>query len=131
MNEKIYNWGIIAPGGIAHKFAHDLQFVPNARLHAVASRDLGRAQEFAKQYGAIHSFGSYQEIINCPDIDIIYIATPHSGHYENTLMCLNAGIPVLCEKAFAVNSTQLIEMVALEKNKKVDCSTFFNLFNCY
>lgn len=119
MNEKIYNWGIIAPGGIAHKFAHDLQFVPNARLHAVASRDLGRAQEFAKKYGASHSFGSYQEIINCPDIDIMYIATPHSGHYENTLMCLNAGIPVLCEKAFAVNSTQLIEMVALAKAKKV------------
>ncbi len=119
MSEKIYNWGIIAPGGIAHKFAHDLQFVPNARLHAVASRNLGRAEAFAKQFGAQYTYGSYQEIIHCPDIDVIYIATPHSEHHINTLMCINAGIPVLCEKAFAVNSKQLGEMVAVARTKKV------------
>lgn len=117
--EKIYNWGIIAPGGIAKKFADDLAFVPNARVHAVASRSLERANEFAKKYGAEFAYGSYEEIVNCPDLDVIYVATPHSEHYANTLMCLNAGIPVLCEKAFAVNSTQLTEMVALARSKKV------------
>ena len=116
---KIFNWGIIAPGGIANKFAHDLQFVPNARLHAVASRNLGRAQDFANKYGAKYAFGSYEEIVNCPDLDVIYVATPHSEHYANTLMCLEAGIPVLCEKAFAVNMRQLTEMVQLARDKKV------------
>ncbi len=119
MNNKIYNWGIIAPGGIAKKFANDLQFVSNARLHAVASRNLDRAATFAKEYGAKHAYGSYEEIVNCPDLDVIYIATPHSEHYSNTLMCLNAGIPVLCEKAFAVNSRQLDEMVNLARSKKI------------
>ncbi|MES2796354.1 MAG: Gfo/Idh/MocA family oxidoreductase [Bacteroidota bacterium] len=117
--QKKYNWGILAPGGIAQKFADDLQFVPNARVHAVASRSLERAEAFAQKYGAQHAFGSYEELVNCPDLDVIYIATPHSEHYANTLMCLNAGIPVLCEKAFAVNSKQLTEMVALARSKKI------------
>ena len=119
MSDKLYNWGIIAPGGIARKFAHDLQFVPNARLHAVASRNIDRAEAFAKEFGANHAFGSYEELVDCPDLDVIYVATPHSEHYSNTLMCLNAGIPVLCEKAFAVNSKQLNEMVELARNKKI------------
>ncbi len=116
---KTYNWGIIAPGGIARKFAHDLQFVPNARLHAVASRSLDRAESFIQEFGGSHAYGSYEEIINCPDLDVIYIATPHSEHYANTLMCLKAGLPVLCEKAFAVNSRQLTEMIHLSQSKKV------------
>lgn len=116
---KIFNWGVIAPGGIAHKFVHDLQFVPNARLHAVASRSLDRAEAFASQYGASYAYGSYEEIIDCPNLDVIYVATPHSEHFANTLICLKAGIPVLCEKAFAVNSVQLNEMVALAKEKSV------------
>jgi predicted dehydrogenase len=119
MADKIYNWGILAPGGIAHKFADDLAFVPNARVHAVASRNLGRAQDFALKYGAKYAYGSYEELVTAPDLDVIYIATPHSEHYANTLMCLNASIPVLCEKAFAVNSTQLLEMVNLAKKKQI------------
>lgn len=118
-NSKTFNWGVIAPGNIANKFCDDLEFVPNARVHAVASRSLERAQIFADKYGAKNAYGSYEEIINCPDLDAIYIATPHSEHYNNTLMCINAGIPVLCEKAFAVNSRQLKEMVALAREKKV------------
>jgi predicted dehydrogenase len=119
MNNKIYNWGILAPGGIAHKFADDLAFLPNAKVHAVASRSLERAQNFATKYGAEYAYGSYEELISAPDLDVIYIATPHSEHYANTLMCLNASIPVLCEKAFAVNTGQLKEMVALAQNKRV------------
>jgi predicted dehydrogenase len=116
---KIYNWGILGPGGIAKKFADDLSFLPNAKVHSVASRSLERAKSFGENYGAKYCYGSYQELVNCPDLDVIYIATPHSEHYENTLMCLNAGIPVLCEKAFAINAIQLKEMVELAQTKKV------------
>jgi predicted dehydrogenase len=118
-DKSVFNWGIIAPGGIARKFADDLKYVQNAKLYAVASRSLDRAEAFAKEYGAEHYFGSYEEIVKCENIDAIYIATPHSEHHVNTLMCLNAGIPVLCEKAFAVNIGQVSEMVALSRSKKV------------
>ena len=97
-------WGIIGPGRIAHKFAQDLRQVADAKLTAVASRDLGRAQAFAREYGATYSYGSYEEIINCPELDAVYIASPHIGHFEHTLLCLNAKIPVLCEKPFAMNT---------------------------
>lgn len=108
---KTYNWGIIGPGKIAHKFAQDLDKLPNARLHAVASRSEERARAFALQYGAPHAFGTYEAITSCPGLDVVYIATPHPGHRDNAIMCLNAGIPVLCEKAFAMNSRQVQEMV--------------------
>lgn len=105
------NWGIIAPGRIAHKFAHDLRMAEGARLHAVASRSEERARAFAGQYGARHAYGSYKEILTCPDLDIVYIASPHSGHCEHTLMCLEQKIPVLCEKPLAVNAVQVRRMV--------------------
>ncbi|MCB9287829.1 MAG: Gfo/Idh/MocA family oxidoreductase [Lewinellaceae bacterium] len=108
---RTYNWGIIGPGRIAHKFAQDLDKLPNARLHAVASRSEERAKAFALQYGAPHAYGAYEEITLCPDLDVVYIATPHPGHHDNTIMCLKAGIPVLCEKPFAMNSRQVQEMV--------------------
>lgn len=114
-----FHWGIIGPGKIAHQFAQDIQKVDGAVLHAVASRSLDRASAFAQQYGANHAYGSYSEITTCPELDAVYIATPHSGHYENTIRCLQAGIPVLCEKAFAVNAGQAREMIALAKEKKV------------
>lgn len=116
---KIFNWGILGPGKIAQKFAQDLAFVPNAKLYAVGSRNLERAQNFAKEHKAITYFDSYEALVNCAEVDIIYIATPHSEHFKNTLLCINARKPVLCEKAFAINSAQLAQMVALAKSKKV------------
>jgi predicted dehydrogenase len=119
-NTKIWNWGIIGPGKIAHKFVQDLQaHVPNARVHAVASRSLDRSQAFATEYNIANVYGSYHEMLSCPNLDIVYIATPHSQHYQNTLLCLNAGIPTLCEKAFAVNSRQVSEMIDLAQTKKI------------
>jgi predicted dehydrogenase len=112
-------WGIIAPGRIAHKFAQDLQHVPGAKLLAVASRSLERAQAFAAQYDAPYAYGSYEAILECPDLDAVYIASPHTGHHAQTLMCLNAGIAVLCEKPFAMNSAQVQEMVDLARSKQV------------
>lgn len=105
------NWGIIGLGKIAHKFAADLALVDNARLHAVASRSLDRSKAFADQYFATYYFGSYEEIINCPDLHVVYIATPHSLHHPNTMMCLRNSIPVLCEKPFAMNLREAREMV--------------------
>lgn len=112
-------WGIIGPGRIAHKFAQDLMQVADAKLTAVASRDLGRAQAFAQEYGATHTYGSYEEIVNCPELDAVYIASPHIGHFEHTLLCLNAGIAVLCEKPFAMNLTQVSEMIHVAREKRV------------
>src|SRR5690606_28413288 len=94
------NWGIIGLGRIAHKFATDLKALPNARLHAVASQSMERAQAFANQYNTPYVFGSYDGILTCPNLDVVYIATPHVLHCENTLLCLRHKIPVLCEKPF-------------------------------
>ncbi|MBI5914892.1 MAG: Gfo/Idh/MocA family oxidoreductase [Bacteroidetes bacterium] len=109
--EKTINWGILAPGRIAHKFAHDLRMVEGARLHAVASRSLERAAGFAAEYGAPHAYGSYEELLDCPGLDVVYVASPHTGHFGHTLLCLERGIPVLCEKPFAVNAAQARKMV--------------------
>lgn len=116
---RTYNWGIIGPGKIAHKFAQDLAKLDNARLHAVASRSTERGAAFARQYGAPHVYGDYRSILTCPDLDIVYIATPHPGHFENTVACLEAGIPVLCEKPLAMNLQQADTMIATARTRKV------------
>lgn len=113
--QKIYNWGIIGLGKIAHKFAQDINGLPNAQVHAVASRNLEKAQQFAQQYKTKHAYGSYEELMQCPDLDVVYIATPHSFHKENTLLCLEHKIPVLCEKAFAINQKEVMQMVQKAK----------------
>jgi predicted dehydrogenase len=112
---KTYRWGIIGLGKIAHKFAQDLQTLENAELWAVASTSQKRADDFAAQYKVKNAFGSYEDIVNCPDIDIIYIATPHTGHHAATLLCLKKQIPVLCEKPFGINSNQVAEMIQCAK----------------
>jgi predicted dehydrogenase len=116
---RTIKWGILACGRIAKKFAADLQFVEGAELVAVASRSIERAEAFAKEFPAKHIVGSYEELVQLEDVDVIYVASPHSHHYEHTLLCLNHGKAVLCEKAFAINSKQAEEMVALARSKKV------------
>jgi len=115
----VYNWGIIGMGRIAHKFAQDLQLLPNARLWAVASQDTTRAAAFAGQYKAPHHYGSYEAILSCPELDVVYIATPHVTHCSNTLMCLEAGIPVLCEKPLAMNAAEAESMVQTARQRQV------------
>ena len=124
MSHKEYlspiRWGILACGGIAEKFTADLvAHVSDGVVYAVASRDLSKAQDFGNRHGAVKTFGSYEELVACPEVDVIYIATPHAYHYENTLMCLEAGKAVLCEKAFTINSSMLEEMVAKSKEKNL------------
>lgn len=110
MKETI-NWGIIGLGKIARHFVNDLKLVSNAKLHAVASRSEAKAKDFATEFGASHAFGSYDDLMSCPDLDVVYIATPHIKHCENTLMCLKNKIPVLCEKPFAMNSSEVKKMI--------------------
>ncbi len=112
-------WGIIAPGRIAHKFAKDLATVEGNKLVAVASRSLERAQDFATQYNAQYAYGSYEELLACPELDVVYVASPHIGHHDHTLLCLNAGIAVLCEKPFGMSLQQTQAMVKTAHTKKV------------
>ncbi len=118
MQEK-YRWGILGPGKIAHQFAKGLSVTDKGTLYAVGSRDLARAEDFARQYGAPLSYGSYEELIHDNDVDVIYIATPHHRHYELSKKCLEAGKAVLCEKPITINTRQLEELVAIARNRKV------------
>jgi len=113
------NWGIIGLGRIARKFADDLIGVPNARLHAVASTSPERAQSFAAEYGVAHAYSHYEDIVHCPDLDVVYIATPHNLHCENTLMCMEHGLAVLCEKPLAIHVVDARRMMEAARRKKV------------
>ncbi|MFC5045308.1 Gfo/Idh/MocA family protein [Aquimarina hainanensis] len=116
--DKTIHWGILGCGSIARKFAQDLQTVPNAQLTAVASRSTENAQNFANQYNARTYYTSYETLCKDDNIDIIYIATPHVFHHEQTLLCLHHKKAVLCEKPFAMNKEQVQEMITLaQKNK--------------
>jgi predicted dehydrogenase len=109
--KKTYNWAILGCGKIARKFSLDLKLLPNANLYAAASRDLAKAQEFATELGFEKAYGSYEEMVDDPLVDVVYVATPHSHHRDHTLICLNHKKAVLCEKAFALNTRQVSDMV--------------------
>jgi predicted dehydrogenase len=112
-------WAIMGAGRIAHKFAADLALVKDARLVAVGSRSMEKAMSFAQQYNIPRYYASYEELVHDDEVDVVYVATPHSHHHENTLLCLENGKAVLCEKAFAVNTRQASEMIALAREKKL------------
>ena len=118
-NVQKTRWGILACGRIARKFADDLKHVAGAELVAVASRDLERAKAFAESFPASHVLGSYEELVQLDDVDVIYVASPHSHHFEHTMLCLDHGKAVLCEKAFAINSVQAGMMVDKAREKGV------------
>ncbi len=118
MGKKI-NWGIIGLGKIAHKFASDLQLSDTAILHGVASRNSAKAQEFSETYQSINYYGSYEELVKDPKIDIVYIATPHTFHFENTMMCLANGKAVLCEKPMGIDAHQVQTMVNEAKTRNL------------
>ncbi|HEY3369635.1 MAG TPA: Gfo/Idh/MocA family oxidoreductase [Prolixibacteraceae bacterium] len=126
---KTYNWAILGCGKIARKFASDLQLLPNARLYAAASRSIENAQAFAHEMGFEKAYGSYDEMVNDPQVDVVYIASPHSHHCEHTLLCLNHKKAVLCEKAFAMNSRQVNLMIeAAQRNNTFLMEAFWTMF---
>ncbi|MCL2092834.1 MAG: Gfo/Idh/MocA family oxidoreductase [Treponema sp.] len=114
-----YKWGILGPGMITHKFTAGLKVTPDAELYAVGSRDLGRAEAFAKQHGFAKAYGSYQELVEDKELDIVYVATPHPQHEEAALLCLKHGKGVICEKPFAVNTAQTRRMIDCARSQGV------------
>ncbi len=119
MSNKIIRWGILGVGNIAHKFAEGLKVVPNSELFAVGSRNFQKAQEFGNHYNISKIYGSYEELASDPEVDVIYIATPHNLHFSNTMMCLEKGKNVLCEKPFAVNGREVRQMIAKAREKNL------------
>ena len=118
MNKNI-GWGILGPGKIAQSFVNDLKFVDDGVLAAVASRNKDRAVKFASTNNATHAFGSYEELFTCDAVDIIYIATPHTGHMEWAMKAMQAGKNVLCEKPLGISLQEVEKMIACAKENKV------------
>lgn len=112
-------WGIISTGHISNKFAKALAILPEAKLVAVASRNLSSAKEFADNYNIPKAYASYQELADDPEIDVIYIGTPHTFHLENSVMCMRKGKAVLCEKALTINANEAREMVRVAREENV------------
>lgn len=110
MSQKKIRWGIIGLGKIAHKFAADLQKTISGELHAVASRSTDKAITFKEQYAAKKYYSTYEDLVCDPDVDVVYVATPHSFHFEHSMLCLKAGKSVLCEKPMGMNTEQVIAL---------------------
>ena len=113
------NIGFIGAGRIANTLASTMARMEDVNLYAVAARDLGSAQAFAAQYGFDKSYGSYDEMLRDPNVELVYIATPHSHHAEHMKLCIAHGKNVLCEKAFTLNAAQAREIAALAREKGV------------
>jgi len=105
-------WGFIGTGGIAQTFAADLAFTESGRPVAVGSRALDSANRFADRFEIPNRHGSYEALVADPDVDVVYVATPHPLHHGNALLALRAGKPVLVEKPFTMNATEALELVA-------------------
>lgn len=114
-----YKIGIIGAGHIGHKMASTLQQMAEAEPYAIASRDEWKACQFAQEHQMPRAYSSYEALVEDPDVDLVYIATPHSHHYVHAKLCLEAGKPVLCEKAFTANARQAEELIALSHQKGV------------
>ncbi|MFF4897191.1 Gfo/Idh/MocA family protein [Streptomyces sp. NPDC001068] len=115
MAEQSVRWGILATGGIAAAFAADLVDLPDAEIAAVASRTAESAEAFAERFGIGRAYGDWESLARDEDIDVVYVATPHSAHRAAAGLCLEAGRNVLCEKAFTIDVREATELVALAK----------------
>ena len=111
--------GILGAGGIACAMAKTISQMPSACCFAVASRDLEKALKFAGKWGLKEAYGSYEEMLSDPGVDLVYVATPHSHHYPHVRLCLEHGKHVLCEKAFTVNAAQARELFRIAKDKRL------------
>jgi len=108
-------WGILAPGWIAGQFAAALRRGTRQRIAAVGSRNLDRARAFADEHGAPTAYGSYDELVHDPHVDIVYVASPHSEHHRQARLALEAGKPVLVEKAFTRNAAEARDLIDLAR----------------
>lgn len=111
---------ILGAGSIATSMATAINGLDDSvEAYAVAARDLSRAQAFADKWGFKKAYGSYEEMVQDPEIDLVYVATPHSHHFEHARLCIEYGKPVLVEKSFTANAKQAKELIALAEEKKV------------
>nr|WP_317283035.1 Gfo/Idh/MocA family oxidoreductase [uncultured Sellimonas sp.] len=113
------NIGIIGAGNIARTMAKTLQEMEDANGYAIASRSLGKAQAFAKEFEIEKAYGSYEEMLLDPKVDLVYVATPHSHHYEHMKLCMEYKKPVLCEKAFTANADQAEEVLKISEENGI------------
>lgn len=111
--------GIIGAGNIAGKMAATLQKMDSAEAYAVAARDGERARAFAEKWGIPRSYGSYEELVQDEEVELVYIATPHSHHYAHARLCIEHGKPILCEKSFTANAKQAKEIIKLAEERKI------------
>ena len=123
MDKKVLRFGILGCGHIATKMAAAVKALEvrnmGVEAYAVGSRTLEKAEKFASEYGFVRAYGSYEELAQDPDVDLIYIATPHSEHYKDILLCLEHGKNLLVEKAFTANALLASEAITLAEEKGV------------
>ncbi len=118
MTEK-FKWGVIAPGRIAHTFAEGVQSISDAEICAVASSNQERADTFAKKFNIPRAYDSYETLVNDSAVDGVYISSLHHQHFAHTMLALEAGKPVLCEKPFTVNATETEKLISIAKVKNL------------
>ncbi len=111
--------GILATGAITHSVVPTLLKMKEIECYAVASRSMKKAEDFKKQYGFVKAYGSYEDMLKDEEVELVYIASPHSHHYEHMMLCLDHGKPILCEKAFTVNSEQARKIKEYANRKKI------------
>lgn len=112
-------WGIIGTGTIAAAFVTDLRLLPDAEVVAVGSRSQGTADAFGDQFDIVRRHPSYQALVADPDVDVVYVSTPHPGHFPAAMLAIEAGKPVLVEKPFTLNATEAAELIAAARRRGV------------
>lgn len=119
--KRVIRWGIWGTGAIAHLVARDFRLVNGAVLEAVGSRTMSRARQFASQHAVPRSYEGLEALLSDAEVDVVYIATPNYRHLDDSLSCIQAGKAVLCEKAFALNLTQVRQIVEAARQRGVFC----------
>lgn len=119
MKQKLFRIGIIGTGWIAEKVAYTLNELDGCTPYAVGSRTIEKAEAFARQWNISKAYGSYEELINDPDVDLVYVGTPHSHHFDVTRKAILAGKPCLVEKAFMANLKEATEIIRLAHERQV------------
>ncbi|HEX4659288.1 MAG TPA: Gfo/Idh/MocA family oxidoreductase, partial [Streptosporangiaceae bacterium] len=116
-DDRTVRWGILATGGIAQAFARDLALQPDCEVVAVGSRSQASADKFGDEFGVPNRHASYQALAEDPDVDAVYVSTPHPGHHAAALLAINAGKAVLVEKPFAMDAAQAREMIEAARER--------------